>query len=109
MYKRSLSDFWWCDVDVFEWSYVFLYVSVMAMMLQSSGAAFNGCVFLVFYSVITAILLMYYLAKSGPVTVRPWEPCMYARGFVRQDFNGVPEVVMMTDAGHRDRITFRWH
>ena len=40
-----------------------LCVSVLAMMLQSSGTAFNGLVFLVFYNVITAMLLMYYLSS----------------------------------------------
>ena len=56
---------------------------------------------------------MYGGAKSGPVSIRvngaSWDPCTYARGFVRQDFNGVPEDVMVTHAGHRDRISDRRH
>ena len=46
---------------------------------------------------------------NGPVFIRvngaSWDPSTYARGFVRQDFNGVPEDVMVTHAGHRDRIS----
>ena len=55
---------------------------------------------------------MYGGAKSGPVFIRvngaSWDPCTCARGFVRQDFNGVPDDVMVTHAGHRDRISYRW-
>ena len=55
-----------------------LYISVMARMLQSSGTAFNGWVFLAFYSVITAMLLMYYLSSlrsSRAVTIAT--PCCH--------------------------------
>ena len=56
---------------------------------------------------------MYGGAKRGLVSIRvngaSWDPCTYARGFVRQDFKGVPEDVMVTRAGHRDRISYRRH
>ena len=52
---------------------------------------------------------MYGGAKNGSVSIRvngaSWDPCTYARSFVRQDFYGVPEDVMVTHVGHRDRIS----
>ena len=49
---------------------------------------------------------MYGGAKSGPVSIRvngaSWDPCTYARGFLRQDSNGVPEGVVVTHAGLGD-------
>ena len=54
MYGHTLS---------FIYFFYVCYVSVLAMMLPSSGATFKGWVFLVFYSVVSAMLLMYYLSS----------------------------------------------
>ena len=49
---------------------------------------------------------MYGGAKGGPVSIpvngASWDPCTYARGFVRQDVNVVLEDVMVSNAGHRE-------
>jgi len=45
------------------------YVSVLAMMLQSSETTFKGWVFLVFYCAISAMLPMYYLSSFAYFTI----------------------------------------
>ena len=45
------------------------FVSVLAMMPQCSGASFKGWVFLVFYRVVTAMLLIYYLSSFAYFTI----------------------------------------
>ena len=46
------------------------YVSVLAMMPQSSGATFKGWVFLVFYCVVSAMLVRYYVSSFAYLTIR---------------------------------------
>ena len=50
---------------------------------------------------LTSSALAAVVAKSGPVSIcvnaASWDPYTCALGFVRQGFNGVPEVVTVTD------------